>query len=179
MNLHITRRAALAVSVAAFAFAGSACGLEPSRTSPGGPSTASASASTHDKHSGKVGAWAHADDGVQWSVTALRLSHVTQYASGGHPGDPAVSVAVRVKNAGTHRIDLSLMTADVRLGSDGYQAEEVFQEGYDNPTGTLGPNRTATFKFLFAAENRSDLKHVSVEVAPGMEYQSATFEGSV
>lgn len=128
----------------------------------------------------KIGQWATADDGVEFRVSKLRRSAVSEIAAGGRPGNRAVAVTVQVKNGGSERLDLSALQVSVRLGKDGREAEEVFQDGYEGtPTGSLAPGRTSTSKYLFDAKSAAELKTVSVDVAPGFEYQSFTFEGGV
>ena len=128
----------------------------------------------------QVGQWATADDGVAFRVSKLKRGRVSDIASGGHPGDPAVVVTVQVRNGGKHRIDLTLVDVTARLGKSGDEAERVFQDGVDEGlTGTLAPGRTVSDRYMFAASKASDLKQVSVEIAPGIEYDSATFEGGL
>jgi hypothetical protein len=128
----------------------------------------------------KVGEWARADDGVMFRVAKLTKGTVGQYAAGGSPGDPAVILTVQLRNSGSKRFDLSAVDVTVRLGKDGTEADKVFQDGVDGSfDGTLAPGRTVTAKYMFAAQSRGDLKVVSVEIAPGYEYDSFTFEGGI
>lgn len=128
----------------------------------------------------KVGKWATAEDGLAFRVSKLTRSRVGQYAAGGRPGDPAVVATVQIRNGSKQRFDLALSTITVRFGSDGRQAEESFDDTHGGtPNGTLSPGRTSTHKYKFAAESAGDLKKVSVEIAPGLEYDSFTFEGSL
>ncbi|MFB4307012.1 hypothetical protein [Actinomadura sp. GTD37] len=153
-------------------------------TKPGSQATSSAggeeTGDDGDNNVTKVGQWARADDGVAFRVATLRRGRVSDIASGGHPGDPAVVVTVQIKNRGKHRVDLSMVEVTARLGKSGDEAERVFQDGVDEGlTGTLAPGRTVSDKYMFAAAKASDLKVVSVEIAPGVEYDSATFEGGL
>lgn len=127
-----------------------------------------------------VGNWATASDGVKIRVSKLARGHVSDIASGGHPGDPGVVVTVQVMNGGTSRLDLSEIQISVRLGADGRESEEVFQDGYDgNPNGTLAVGKTSTSVHLFDAKNKAELQQVAVDVSPGFDYDSVTFEGSL
>lgn len=73
-----------------------------------------------------------------------------------------------------------MVTVTARLGADGIEAEQVFQDGVDGMfDGTIAPGRTATTRFMFAAEKAADLKTVSIEVNAGFEYESFTFEGGL
>jgi hypothetical protein len=47
------------------------------------------------------------------------------------------------------------------------------------PSSSLSRGRTATHKWTFAAENAAELRQVAVDVTPGLEYDSYTFEGRV
>jgi hypothetical protein len=128
----------------------------------------------------KVGEWARADDGVMFRVAKLAKATVGQYAAGGKPGGPAVIITVQLRNDGKERFDLSLVDVAARVGADGEEAEKVYQEGVDGSfDGTLAPGRTVTARYMFAARKASDLKTVSIEIAPGMEYDSFTFEGGI
>lgn len=124
------------------------------------------------------GVYAEASDGVKFRVKELGRGKVGPYAAGGTPGDPAVIVTVQIKNGGTKRLDLTEVSVIVRLGADGREAEQVFDEGFSGtPDGTLSPGRTSTHKYMFAAESAAELQDVQVELSPGWEYPSVTFEG--
>ena len=177
------RKIALTIIVTVLALAG--CGpVESATTEPAAPPAASSSSTDRaggDDRTADIGQWVKSEDGVSWSVTKLAVTHVSQYASGGHPGDPALVVYVKVKNGSKHRVDLTQMTVTARTGTDGNDTEQVFDvdAGFDNPDGTLAPGRTASTKFAFAVGSRKDLKKVSVEVQPGVDYESGTFEGGI
>lgn len=127
----------------------------------------------------QVGQWATADDGLTFRVSKLGRGKVGALASGGTPGDPAVVVTVQIRNDTKKRFDLSLVQVAARVGVDGDNAEQVFQDSYgEGFSGTVAPGRIATAKFMFAAGSAKDLKDVSVEVKPDFDYDSATFEGS-
>jgi hypothetical protein len=126
-----------------------------------------------------IGEWAKAEDGVRFRVSKLTRGRVSQYASGGHPGDPAVIVTVQVRNGSDHRLDLSLISVTARLGDDGREAEEVYQDSFmGSPSGSLSRGRTSTSRYMFAANKAGELKKVSLDVSPGFDYDSFTFEGS-
>lgn len=175
--------AAAAFTVIALA----ACAPVDSRVDPAAPSAAAGAGSSSsaksdgDDRTAKIGEWIKAEDGVTWSVTKLGATHISQWASGGHPGDPALVVYIKIKNGGTHRIDLSQLNVTVRVGADGNDSEEVFdvEAGFGTLDGTLAPGRTASTKCAFAADSRKELKQVSIEVTPGFDYESGTFEGGI
>lgn len=127
-----------------------------------------------------VGTWATAEDGIAFRVSKLTRAKVPAYAAGGTPGDPAVVATVQIRNKSKKRFDMTLVEVQARLGADGDQSEQVFGDSYGDGfmAGTLSPGRTATAKFMFAATSAKDLKKVSIEVTPGFEYESFTFEGS-
>jgi hypothetical protein len=177
------RKIALTVVGAVLALAGCAP-VEAAKTEPAAPPTASSSSAEHsggDDRTAAIGQWVKSEDGVRWSVTKLGVTHISQYASGGHPGDPALVVYVKIRNDSKHRVDLTLMTVTARTGADGNDTEQVFDvdAGFDNPDGTLAPGRTASMKSAFAVASRKDLKKVSIEVQPGFDYESGTFEGGI
>lgn len=131
-----------------------------------------------DSNVTQIGQWATAEDGIAFRAAKLKRGRVASISAGGHPGDPAVVVTVQFRNEGNLRFDLTLVDVKVRLGKDGAEAEQVFQDGFDGGfDGTLAPGRAVSEKYIFAASKASDLKEVSVEITPGMEYDSATFEG--
>lgn len=141
----------------------------------------SSPSSNGDDRTAKIGQWVTADDGVTWTVTKLGVTHVSQFAAGGHPGDPALVAYVRIKNGSKHRLDLSAVQVTARTGADGNPAEDVVDvdAGLDVLEGTLAPGRTVSAKYAFAADSRRDLKNVSIEVTPGFDYESGTFEGGI
>ncbi len=146
----------------------------------GGGSSAAATSGGDDR-TAKIGESIRAEDGIIWTVTKLAVTHVSQEASGGHPGDPALVVYIRIKNGGEHRLDLTMVQVAVRTGEDGDDTEQVFDidAGLDGFEGTLAPGRTASTKYAFAANSRNDLRKVSIEVTPGFDYESGTFEGGI
>src|SRR5581483_10304681 len=126
-----------------------------------------------------VGNWTTFEDGVKIRVSKLKRGRVSDISAGGHPGDPAVIVTVQVTNGGGHRLDLSDMRIEARLGSDGREADEVYQDNYGGtPDGSLAIGRTSTSSYMFAADSAAELKHVAIDVAPGGDYNPMTYEGS-
>ncbi|MFD0902311.1 hypothetical protein [Actinomadura sediminis] len=154
-------------------------------TEPGAPAAADAGgdspeAPAPESQVTKVGTWATADDGIAFRVSKLKKSTVGALASGGRPGDPAVVATIQFRNGSKRQFDATMVTVTARLGADGVEAEQVFQEGTDGMfDGTISPGRTATTTFMFAAEKTADLKAVSIEVNPGFEYESFQFEGGL
>lgn len=138
------------------------------------------SAAKGDDNTTTVGHWATAADGITLRVWKLKRGRVSDVASGGHVGDPAVIVYVQIRNGSSKRFDLSLVQVEARIGADGQEAEEVFQDEFgEGFSGSLTPGRTVTQKFMFAAKKTADLKKVSIEVTPGFDYEGATFEGGL
>lgn len=128
----------------------------------------------------KIGQWATADDGVKFRVSKITKGRVSDIAAGGRPGNPAVIATVQITNGSKQRVDLTALNISARLGTEGREAEQVFQEGFDGtPSGSLAPGRTSTSKYMFDAKSSAELKHVAIEVAPGYEYQTFTFEGGL
>lgn len=149
-------------------------------TAPPAASASPTDSGTGDNHTTQVGQWAHASDGIDLRVSKLARGTISDTAAGGSPGDPAVVVYVQFRNGSGKRFDLTMVEVAARVGADGSEAEQVFQDGFgDGFTGSLTPGRTVTAKYMFAAKKAADLKTVSVEVTPGLEYESATFEGGI
>jgi hypothetical protein len=145
-------------------------------------SSGTESADESDPGIAKIGEWMEADDGVRFRVSKLGRGRVGQYAAGGRPGGAAAVVTVQVRNEGQARFDLSLLNVVARLGADGQQAEQVIDvdRGFGGvPEGTLSKGRTSTIRYMFAAERAGDLRTVAVDVTPGIEYETATWEGGV
>ena len=178
------RRALIALAAVALL---SACGPAPIDTKAVGPENTSEadignspSEKPEDGKVTKVGAWAAAEDGVEFRVSKLAKGTVSDVAAGGKQGDPAVIVTVQMRNNGKVRFDMSEVSVSVRVGEDGQEAEQIYQEGVDDSfDGTLAPGRTATVRQMYGGKARSDLKVVSVEISPGYEYDSFTFEGGI
>jgi hypothetical protein len=147
-------------------------------TSSDWPSEAPSPSSTADDVT-TVGSWGTAEDGVKIRVSKLGRGRVSDIASGGHPGDSGVVVTVQIENGGSHRLDLSQLRVEARLGVDGREADEVFQDGFGGtPDGSLAVGRTSTSRYMFAADSAAELKHVAIDVAPGYDYTPITYEGS-
>lgn len=161
------------------------CAQTPVARAPGGASVNPAeigggepSATPEDSKVTKVGEWATAEDGVEFTVLSLARSRVSDVAAGGRVGHPAVVVTVQIKNGSKDRLDLSQIDLSVRLGPDGRESEQVYQGDFaGTPDGTLAPKRKSTSRYLFDAKNVAELRTVSVELSPGWDYNSITFEG--
>lgn len=153
-------------------------------TEPGAPVAADAGGDADeaapDSQVTKVGTWATATDGIAFRVSKLKKATVGQYAAGGKPGGPAVVATIQFRNGSKQQFDTSMIYVTARVGDAGIEADAVFQDGIDGMfDGTIAPGRTATTKFMFAAEKAADLKTVSIEVNPGFEYESFQFEGGL
>lgn len=128
----------------------------------------------------KIGTWANADDGIAFRVSSLKRGKIDEWAAGGTPGNPAAVATIQFRNGSKKQFDTSMITVSARLGADGVEAEQVFQDGFDGMfDGTIAPGRTATTKFMFAAEDTAALKAISIEVSAGFEYESFQFEGGL
>ncbi|MBW8481843.1 hypothetical protein [Actinomadura parmotrematis] len=173
----------LPVAVAALTL--TACGADTKTTaaapSSGSPATEAAapSPSESDDRTTTVGQWAHASDGLDFRVSRIERGTISDTSAGGHPGGPAVVVFVQLRNGTGARFDMGDLTVTVRAGDDGTDSERVYQDGYDSlADGSLSPARTATFKQMFTVPSKAAFKTIAVEVAPGAEYPTATFEGT-
>lgn len=114
------------------------------------------------------------DDGLRVTLMSIKRGTVPSISAGGSPGDPAVIVKVKIKNGSDKKIDVSQMTIDVRVGSDGESTEQTFTEGFSNTEGTLASGRSYTYEAMFAAKDK--FKKVAVDVAPTWSHSPALFE---
>jgi hypothetical protein len=119
-------------------------------------------------------------DGFTWSddvkaaVPSVTITTIGQYAAGGRPGDPAIIVTVRL-TAGHSTLDASDLSVDANAGPDGAQLDSVYDTSIDNPSGSLPPGRSGTYKFEFDVQQHSWAKRLIITVTPGFDYDAATF----
>lgn len=145
------------------------------------PPAAEETTATPDEPSvAKIGAtqWFTYEDGVKVQVTKAVRYKIGPYASGGTPGGPGMVVTVTIRNSSKATVDLSGATVKATYGSNGDEAEQVFDETYGSGfSGTATPGKAKTAKFAFALPKGR--QSVDIEVAPGYEYNTSHFEGSV
>jgi hypothetical protein len=140
------------------------------------PATTPAATPSGPAQFGRAHGWTYSDD-LQVAVVSATTTAVGQYAGGGHPGDPAVILKVRV-TAGKTSLDASEIQVDANAGPDGSQLEAVFDTGIDNPSGTLTPGQHGTYLFEFDAQHSSWESQLNVTVTPGFDYNAASFTGA-
>lgn len=126
----------------------------------------------------KVGAtqWFTYEDGLKVQVTKLTRKKIGPYASGGSPGGTAVVVTVTIRNGTGKAFDSSLADVKVAHGPNGDQAEQVFDSGIEEFSGSIPNGRSRTAQYEFAVP-KAHYGQVQVEVAPSWEHNSSVFEG--
>jgi hypothetical protein len=113
-------------------------------------------------------------DGLRVRVTSVRRTTFSDLS--GTPG-AGVITTIKITNGSRARVDLALVDVGLRYGADGIEAEFVFDDNVHEFSGGLAPGRTATATYGFSVpRNQPD---ITVEVAPGFDYDSSTFEGRV
>lgn len=140
------------------------------------PATTPAATPSGPAQFGRANGWTYSD-GLQVAVVSATVTAVGQYAGGGHPGDPAIVLKVRV-TAGKTSLDASEITVDANAGPDGSQLEAVFDTGIDNPSGTITAGQHGTYLFEFDAQQASWESQLNVTVTPGFDYNAASFTGA-
>lgn len=128
----------------------------------------------------KVGKTGHTyEDGLKIAILSLKQIRRDPYAAGGKRGQPVVAFRVRITNGTDTKFDPGLATVNLKAGSDGTEAEAVFQDGVDGSfTGSIAPGRSATATFAFAVD-KADLGQLDISAAPGFDYDDALFTGSL
>ncbi|WP_432249219.1 DUF4190 domain-containing protein [Streptomyces sanyensis] len=115
------------------------------------------------------------DDDVTVTVSAPKAYSPSEFAIGHTSGNKAYQVTVVIENAGTEKFDSTLTTADARAGKEGVEAEQIFDDtvggGFD---GTIAPGKKATVVYAFDAP--ADAKTLTVEISPGISYDSSQWE---
>lgn len=120
--------------------------------------------------------WFTYEDGLKVQVTKLARKKIGQYASGGQPGGTAVVVTVTIKNGSGKAFDSSLADVKVSHGPNGDEAEQVFDTGIEEFSGTIPNGRVRTAQYEFAVP-KAHYGQVLVEVAPSWEHDASHFEG--
>ncbi|WP_432066535.1 DUF4190 domain-containing protein [Streptomyces sp. C10-9-1] len=115
------------------------------------------------------------DDDVTVTVSAPKAYSPSEFAIGHTAGNKAYQVTVVIENAGTEKFDSTLTTADARAGEGGVEAEQIFDDtvggGFE---GTIAPGKKATVVYGFDAP--ADAKSLTVEISPGIFYDSSQWE---
>ncbi|MEU0133502.1 DUF4352 domain-containing protein [Streptomyces sp. NPDC006296] len=115
------------------------------------------------------------DDGLEITVGAPVPYTAGEFAVGHTRGNRAYVVSVVIENKSGEKFDTTLVGVDARAGEDGVNAEQIFDdevgEGF---TGTLRPGRKMTAKYAFDAP--ADAANLTVEVAPGIDWDASQWE---
>jgi hypothetical protein len=86
------------------------------------------------------------------AVTVSKVAAYTpsQYAAGTHAGDDAIILTVKIRNGTKKAFDTSLVSVNVKAGTDGAAADQIFDErSGEGFRGTIVPGSTASAKFAF------------------------------
>lgn len=152
----------------------------PSSTDTVPPAAEETTAPPDEPSVAKIGAtqWFTYEDGVKIQVTKAVRFKIGPYDSGGTPGGPGMLVTVTIRNSSKATVDLSGAQVNATYGSNGDAAEEVYGTNYgDGFSGTLTPGKAKTAKFGFALPKGR--QSIDIEAAPGFDYNSSHFEGSL
>lgn len=157
---------------------------QPARsTAPPSPtSSSSAAGSSADEGPVKIGVKEYVayKSGLEIRVPRLATFRISDTAAGGQPGQRGVVATVSIKNGSSERVDLDSVIVNARAGSEGEQAEAVYDSARGLGSGfqgTLAPGRTATAKYGFAVDPE-DLDDIQIEVQLDYDRDPALFEGS-
>ena len=122
----------------------------------------------------KIGQTAEWEDHITAVIVSVKRTSFGETAT--TPG-PGVRVTFRITNGSAASLDLSHPTMDVRLGTAGAAAEQVFADncGGAGDFGRLAPKRTVTGALCFAG--RASV--VDVSFAPTFDYNALTWTGKV
>jgi hypothetical protein len=124
----------------------------------------------------KIGTTEYAEyqGGLRVQVTAVRRTTFSDLSS--NPG-PGVIATVRITNRSPARVDLTLVDVTLRYGANGVEADSVFDDNVHEFSGGLAVGRTATATYGFAVPRNQ--RDITVDVAPGIDYDSSTFAGRI
>ncbi|MEU8705922.1 DUF4352 domain-containing protein [Streptomyces sp. NPDC048565] len=115
------------------------------------------------------------DDGLEITVGAPAPYTTDGFTVGHTKGNSAYTVSIVIENKGKEKFDALLVSVDARAGEDGVNAEQIFDgkigEGF---SGTVLPGRKITAKYAFDAP--ADAKNLTVEVAPGFEWDASQWD---
>ncbi|WP_329229694.1 DUF4352 domain-containing protein [Streptomyces sp. NBC_00111] len=115
------------------------------------------------------------DDGLEITVGTPSSYTPGEFAVGHTKGNSAYTVSVVIENKGKEKFDGALVTVDARAGEDGVDAEQIFDdktgEGF---TGTVLPGKKVTATYAF--DTPADAENLTVEVAPGFEWDASQWE---
>lgn len=131
-----------------------------------------------DSGTSKIGDKYTYDDGLVVEIIKTKRSKVSQYAAGGHPGDPMAIFTVRITNGTKSALKGDLVTVQTTYGKDGNEAEAVYDQNLNDISGTIPKGRAKTGTYGFAVPTKS-MSNVVVEIGPDFDHESAVFSGSV
>ncbi|MFG2923685.1 DUF4352 domain-containing protein [Streptomyces sp. NPDC048305] len=115
------------------------------------------------------------DDGLEITVGAPAAYEPGEFAIGHTRGNSAWTVSVVIENKGKEKFDTTLVTVDARAGKDGVKAEQIFDDKTgEGLSGTVLPGKKATATYAFDAP--AGAGHLTVEVAPGFEWDASQWE---
>ena len=170
-----------AVSLAIVAVLAAGCQTKTVQPDPNGGAVNSAAAKA-----GKgapvtgIGAWAKASDGLTFRVSKLARAKADEYTAVGKAGDPLIVATIQIRNGSSKPFDSSLVQVNAHLGVDGRQGDEVYDNTYgSHKGGMIVQGRTSTDQYAFLVKDPAEFKHVSIEIQPGFDYDSFTFEGAI
>jgi hypothetical protein len=112
------------------------------------------------------------DNGLELRVTSARRITFTELST--TPG-PGVIITVKIYNGSKERVALDEVDVVMRYGRDGVEADFVIDDRVREFAGGLAPGRTATATYGFSMPRNQ--RDISVDVTPGFDYDSTTFEG--
>jgi len=143
---------------------------------PAAEATAASTSPAADAEVVKIGTaeFAEYPDGLRMQVTSVRRTRFSDLSS--TPG-PGVIATIRITNGSQARVDLALVDVTLRYGTDGVEADFVIDDNMHEFSGGLARGRTATATYGFSVPRNQ--RDITVEVAPGFDYDSSTFEGRI
>lgn len=126
------------------------------------------------------GEWFTYADGIQVQVTSAERYNIGQYAAGGQPGDIGVIVTVVMNNGSDGVFDTGQSDVGLSFGSDGVDADTVFDSSHNLGSGFEGsivPGRKKTARYAFAVAGKNNLSNLIVEIEPSWDHDSSFFQG--
>ncbi|GAA3372308.1 hypothetical protein GCM10020367_26690 [Streptomyces sannanensis] len=116
------------------------------------------------------------DDDLTVTVSAPKAYTPGEFAIGHTKGNKAYTVTVTIDNAGKEKFDTAFVQVDARAGANGVKAEQIFDDktGSGMFEGTVLPGKKATVEVSYDAP--ADAKNLTVEVNPGLDYDSSQWD---
>lgn len=115
------------------------------------------------------------DDGLKVTVSAAKAYTPDEFASGHTKGNKAYQVTVTIENGTKKSFDSTLTTLTGRTGANGAEAAEIFDGKVGSGfTGSVLPGKKATVTFAF--DTPAAAKDLTVEVAPGLDYDGVQWD---